>query len=42
MVSEEDVAMPLNEQTKMTDGCAFILLSSEEAAKFAAAIMNGY
>jgi hypothetical protein len=33
--------MPLNDQG-MTDGVAFILASSEEQAKYAAAIFNGY
>ena len=41
-IDEDKITMPLNEDTKMTDGVAFIQASNEEQAKFAAAIMNGY
>lgn len=41
-IDESNINMPLNPETQMTDGVAFILASSEEQAKFAAALMNGY
>ena len=34
--------MPINEATQKTDGCAFILCSSEEKAKLGAVIMNDH
>jgi len=34
--------MPMNKETGLTDGCAFVQVSSEEQAKFAAAVLNGH
>lgn len=42
-IDEASVTMPMSETEQgMTEGVAFILVGSEEQAKFAAALMNGY
>ncbi len=41
IIEEKNISMPINEQGN-TEGCAFVLASSEDQAKFAAALMNNY
>ena len=42
IVSEDDIDIPMNPETKKTDGVAFIKMSSEENARIGVSIFDGF